>query len=658
MARSAVASLRCPTCGVANAAYATFCIECGEPLDAPAPRSLGISHAAPPSDRRDSAWPRQFARRGELWLGAVLIVAVLGFAVLDWQHQEEQAAVYHVGDMAAAARHWTTAQANFARLGDYRDARSRAVQAAAQIQRRDASYAAGTAALRQQDDLNAYNAFSQTLAIEPDYRDAPTLFAGAERAIIQTALAGTVYRRISGETPGLYARRAGGDEWRLPGSDAISRVWTATTGGRVVYDGPIGPPLEANPRPTPTADDTDDRLAGGRQLWLAEVGSPAEPRPLSRTFGLSGGMVVSEDGIWWFDPAPAALDATHGYNVRGQMLRLLVFYDLQTLRATEAVLADNSYFLLDMDAGTGQLLIGHYSWTESSLPRTQLYLAGPTGGTLQALAAVSGVVNTAQFSPDGQYVLYSGQLLTASAVDNHLELVAVAVSNPQHPAQVLARMVSWGPGLDDQSLRGTFVPGPGAPRVLIRRQISTTLRLSVRNLRTDVEEILTTDSPMLPSAWLPADGQNVLLWGQGAGNTPALIIQPLDSRQPAIHLAPFAPVLSTRPTFVQVALAGDNIFYTVTRSRADAPNQGAVPLTLAGAYGATVMTRTAAAVRLCSQPPADGTGQVASLGAVVGCVEPDNRLRLRTADGNTAITALDGVDALWPLRPTMWFWQP
>jgi hypothetical protein len=658
MARSAVASRRCPICGVANAAYATFCIECGEPLDAGAPRSPE-SHAVPAVARQEAGWSRQFARRGELWLGALLIVAVLGVAVLDWRHQDEQAAGYHAGDIAAAAHHWTAAQAAFARLGDYRDAPGRAIQAAAQMQRRDASYALGTAALSDQAYLSAFSAFSQTLAIEPDYRDAPALFAGAGRAIIQAALANTVYRRVSGPTPGLYTRRAGGGDWLLPGSDALSRVWTATARGQVVYDGPIGPTLGANPRLPPAGDDATPWLAAGRQLWLTEIGTAATPRPLSRTFGLGGGMVVGQDGVWWFDPAEFHADATHGYSVRGVVVRLLAFYDLQSLRASEAVLADDTYFLLDMDAGTGQLLIGHYSWSETPQPRTQLYLAGPTGHALQPLADVAGVVNTARFSPDGQAVLYSAQILTSVFADAHLELVAVALSNPQHPAQLLARMVAWGPGLDEGSLRGVFVPGPGHPRVLIRRQAADLIRLSIRDLKTDVEANLADDVPLLSSTWFPDDGQNTLLWGQAAGNTPALIIQPLDPRQPAIHLAPFPPMLSTRPTFVQVALSGDNIFYTVTERRPDAPDQGSAPLEPTSVYGAAVTTRAAPAVQLCRQPAqSDGNLRIVPLGAVVACVDPGNSVRLRSADGAVTLTALDGVDAIWPLSRAMRFWQP
>ncbi len=658
MARLVDASPRCPACGAANVAHATFCLECGEPLDGtPLARGTGGAEwAAPP---RRGALVRQLARRGELWLGAALILGVLGFALFDWQHQEEQAALYHTGDTAAALRHWTAAHTAFARLGDYRDAAIRATEAATQIGRRDASYQAAGEALHNNDFITAYSALSQTVAIEPDYIDAPALLAQARRAVIGGALTDTVYRRVSGGKPGLYLHQANGSEWGLPGSDAQSRIWTATADGRIVYDGPTGPAMLTSPAPTPTGDDWDRRLQGGRQLWLVTSGSAAPPQPLSRTFGLGGGLVVGQDGVWWFDPIASGQDDTHGYDVRGQPLRLLAYYTLPALHANDAALADNTYFLLDMDPAGGRLLIGHYTWDDRK--QTVLYVAGPTGGTIQTLALVAGIVNTAHFSPNGQYVLYSAEMPAAVPGQLRQELVAIDDTNPAHPAQVLARMTPDSIGLSDRSLRGTFVPGPGPPRVLIRRQDGATSRLSIRNLHNDVETTLLEDMGALPNVWLPADGQNLLLWQQPPGSDPHLVIQPLNPRQPAITLAPFTPTISTISTFVEVALTGDSVFYTVQQLDTTLPDQIAMLWgESVSVYGATVKTRATPAVPLCQRPlQPDGDTLLQPLAAgLAACVSSDNRLRLLTPDGETAIPALDGVDALWPLRQTMWFWQP
>jgi hypothetical protein len=592
-----------------------------------------------------------------VWLGAVLVLGVLGFALFDWQHQEAQAALYHQGDSAAAAHHWTAAHAAFARLGDYRDARRRATEAATLVQLRDTSYHAAQDAWAGADLIAAYSALSATLAIEPDYRDAPALFDRAEHALVQTALANTVYRRVSHGPPGLYVRRAAtGTDWWLPGSDAQSRIWTATAEGRVVYDGAEGP---APPYPLPPGDDGERRLAAGRQLWLADPATQAAPKPLSRTFALGGGMVVARDGVWWYDPVETGPATAYGFQVWGTPLRLLVYFDLDTLRATEATLAADTYFLLDGDEAGGRLLIGHYSTIGGSGPRTQLYLAGPTGRTLQPLAQVAGVVTTGQLSPDGHYALYSAVIPTAVEDIAKLELVALDLAQPNHPAQRLAQMQA-NPQHLAQSLRGTFVPGPGPPRVVIHRKVIAATHLSVRNLANDVEETLWDGSRLLESYWLPADGQNLLLWDLEASAEPSLIIQPLNPRQPAGRLAPFAPLVSTRPTAVQVALSGDTVFYTLMRL-GQAPIAGASPnFQPTAVYGAAASTRRTPAVLLCRQRPRpDGDTRMVPLPiGLVACVTPENSLLLRTADGAANLTALDGVDALWSLNRTMSFWQP
>jgi hypothetical protein len=370
-------------------------------------------------------------------------------------------------------------------------------------------------------------------------------------------------------------------------------------------------------------------------------------------------MVVARDGVWWYDPAETGPATAYGFQVEGTPLRLLVYYDLATLHATEATLAADTYFLLDAHEAGGRLLIGHYSAIGESGPRTQLYLAGPTGRTLQPLAGVAGVVTTAQLSPDGHYALYSAVIPTAVEDIAKLELVALDLAQPNHPAQRLAQMQA-NPQHLAQSLRGTFVPGPGPPRVVIHRKVIAATHLSVRNLANDVEETLWDGSRLLESYWLPADGQNLLLWDLEASAEPSLIIQPLNPRQPAGRLAPFAPLVSTRPTAVQVALSGDTVFYTLMRL-GQAPVAGASPnFQPTAVYGAAASTRRTPAVLLCRQRPRpDGDTRMVPLPiGLVACVTPENSLLLRTADGAANLTALDGVDALWSLNRTMSFWQP
>src|SRR5690242_6272470 len=105
---------RCAACGADNQGFATFCHECGEPLDARA--SALPPQAAARADRGNRAL------RWEVWLGLALVVGVLGFALVDWGQREGLAQRYRQGVEAATGHHWDAAAEAFARLGTYRDA--------------------------------------------------------------------------------------------------------------------------------------------------------------------------------------------------------------------------------------------------------------------------------------------------------------------------------------------------------------------------------------------------------------------------------------------------------------------------------------------------------------------------------------------------------
>ena len=120
-------AVRCPWCGAGNRPQMTWCIECGEPLDAaaPLPEGWGAGRATPGDAAR---MDRRAAGRGrwEWVLGIGLLLAVLLAGTVDWWQQEHGATAYHRGATAATARHWAAAQAAFEQAGNYRDAPDRA----------------------------------------------------------------------------------------------------------------------------------------------------------------------------------------------------------------------------------------------------------------------------------------------------------------------------------------------------------------------------------------------------------------------------------------------------------------------------------------------------------------------------------------------------
>jgi hypothetical protein len=67
----------------------------------------------------------------ERLLAALLLPALLIYALVDWQGQELRAEAYQAGVAAAALGHWATARTAFARAGTYQDAQGRTAAAAA-----------------------------------------------------------------------------------------------------------------------------------------------------------------------------------------------------------------------------------------------------------------------------------------------------------------------------------------------------------------------------------------------------------------------------------------------------------------------------------------------------------------------------------------------
>src|SRR4051812_45175549 len=105
----------CPACGATNAGYATFCLECGEPLDG-APRRMPQSFPYGGLRLRN---PQSVLGRREVVLGLALVLLVLGYAVWDWRHAEDQAHAYEAGVRAAAAQDWDAAAGGPAAPGKY-----------------------------------------------------------------------------------------------------------------------------------------------------------------------------------------------------------------------------------------------------------------------------------------------------------------------------------------------------------------------------------------------------------------------------------------------------------------------------------------------------------------------------------------------------------
>src|SRR6478609_4536782 len=173
--------------------------------------------------------PKRAAGRSRHWealVGALLVLAVIGFAGGQWWDQQARLTHYQAGSRAANALDWARAATEYGAAGAYRDAPQQAARAQATLVERETLYGQAQAAAHGGDWSAVFDALPRLRQIGPDYRETPQLAARAAAQAPQLGLDDTVARRAGPGLPGLYSYLPGG--WRrLPGSDVHSRVRAA-----------------------------------------------------------------------------------------------------------------------------------------------------------------------------------------------------------------------------------------------------------------------------------------------------------------------------------------------------------------------------------------------------------------------------------------------
>src|SRR5262245_53365573 len=139
----------CPQCGAENYAFASFCIACGEPFDAPGDPDFDFifpddtppkparaeRQEAPIGSRPAPSLSSRLARR-ETIIGLGLFILVIGYAIFDWQRSVAQSTAFKEGIAAEQRKDWDKAADAFGRAGDQRDAANKASHARAQVAER------------------------------------------------------------------------------------------------------------------------------------------------------------------------------------------------------------------------------------------------------------------------------------------------------------------------------------------------------------------------------------------------------------------------------------------------------------------------------------------------------------------------------------------
>src|SRR5262249_39657131 len=98
-----------------------------------------------PDQVREQAWWRS-PRVGEVILGLVLLVGVIGWAGYTWWHDNTNSSNYQQGQQDEALRNWDGALAHYSSAHGYKDADARAAEASRQILARNTGYQEAKAA--------------------------------------------------------------------------------------------------------------------------------------------------------------------------------------------------------------------------------------------------------------------------------------------------------------------------------------------------------------------------------------------------------------------------------------------------------------------------------------------------------------------------------
>jgi zinc-ribbon domain len=229
----------CPQCESENRADATFCLECGTPLDeeslaelpAPAPK---VAPEAASFDLTRIIKPLR-------WSWPVRLVILLALIALsaNWVGSSAQQAdrdLYSSARQAQAEHRWHTAARLFQQLDDksYFDAAARLQQVQAQVNSFEDLYGKGSHAEAQGYKVLAAYYYDRANQIEPDYYAVDITLDRLRREN------GRILYRVpegapSGASAGLYVMEAdGGVALKIPESRADSVVLATSPDGRLI----------------------------------------------------------------------------------------------------------------------------------------------------------------------------------------------------------------------------------------------------------------------------------------------------------------------------------------------------------------------------------------------------------------------------------------
>jgi hypothetical protein len=371
--------------------------------------------------------PKRNVQMWEVVLGLLVLVGVLGFAGWQWVRQSHLQSEYGAGEDAVASRDWQAAETHFAAAAGYLDADKQAQQAAENVATRDKEYGAALAAEKNGDWAATLNAIQQVTGLQPGYKDSARIEQQASTQIFTDAMSGTIALRPNADPPGLYLYGPTGWIW-LSQSDESSRVRSQSPNGWIVYDVP-GSKAGSAPRSLAQDGGPGGSPLDGRRLMAMSLGSTGKPTELALDPAPYSAFQAVDGGVWAlstvspfggngrfpggqrrFGPAPLS-SGTAALPVDGGAYESYTSSLTATLKLSPAPAGQNDQqTILSFDA-TGDRYLLLVAPRQDLGPRhpisgtTGLYL-GQSGGNLQLLYNQQDrSISSAQFSPDGRYIL-------------------------------------------------------------------------------------------------------------------------------------------------------------------------------------------------------------------------------------------------------------
>ena len=588
--------MRCPFCAAPNRAGASFCIECGEPLDAASLAALparGMS--APPPDAEHPA-PRtphvtfriphstvRIRLGWELALGLGLLIAVLGadaFSVAEQTVRDTKAAALRRGVAAMDARRWVEAQAALRAADDYADARLRLQQVEATLARLRTRFGEAEAAVEDGAWWAATFDYTAVAALQQDYES-----VGRRLAAARAAAGPILYRRPGVGAHLWWANADGSDPRPIPGTDEATLVHATSPDGRwVIYSDHIA----------------DGTPTGLRVVRLIDLRS-GRVRPLVLPPGTPPGVTSAQfradgSGLWGrVDDQLFYADLTGDLPDRVPLLPCapgIVARDLVhgvTLRLT----SEQPGLRLDTSLPLANGEIAR-SWVWENAPAAQsdaaplpgnsgttVWVGDPWGRQAQALAREPGAVADVSISPDGAFITY--RVITFSADGRSATDTWVLFDRrmpPTYPGirrlgrQVIAEAPARRNGRALPALRARFQPStPDTPTRLLFTQLGAAPWLY--DPATGRRQTLALPADTSSGSWQVAPGPYaVSLSGQWFGLeawSPAgpvglsrLVVQPVAGGDPWSLLVP-----TDRPTWLGFSSDDRYAFYSLRRIAPD-----------------------------------------------------------------------------------------